>query len=157
MRNLELTNRKAFAIIEYMSSEIETPPAAASRHPICQLSKEDLDLAAELLLKSGSLKDLAATYGVSYPTIRTRVDRVIERFKAIMAGKPPDPLTDLLANLVDRGEMSAATARLVRDAAREMARSGAAAPAHASSTPPPPEVPTEPAPSRRFDWKPRYS
>ena len=32
---------------------------------------------------SGSLKDLASEYGVSYPTIRNRVDTVIERVRQI--------------------------------------------------------------------------
>jgi len=141
-----------------MHSEIETEAATPKpAHPLCGLSREDLDLAAELLLKSGSLKDLAAVYGVSYPTIRARVDRTIERFKAIMEGKPPDPLTDLLAGLVERGEMSAATARLVRDTARETARRSAGAPrADAGAVADQPgDASADPKPARRFDWKPR--
>ena len=73
---------------------------------------------AELVLQSGSLKDLAAAYGVSYPTIRSRLDRVIERLKAIRNGQPPDALSDLLANLIERGEISPSVARAVRDLAR---------------------------------------
>ena len=92
------------------------------RHPLCQLSREDLDLVTELVLKSGSLKDLATAYGVSYPTIRLRVDRVIERLAALKNGQKPDPLSELLATLLERGEISATAARSVRDAARAAAR-----------------------------------
>jgi hypothetical protein len=35
------------------------------------------------LLSSGSLKDLAQAYGVSYPTIRLRLDRLIEKVKVL--------------------------------------------------------------------------
>ena len=91
------------------------------RHPLCHLPPDDLELVTELVLKSGSLKDLAAAYGVSYPTIRTRLDRVIERLQALKNGQKPDPLSDLLATLVERGEISASTARSVREVARAAA------------------------------------
>lgn len=90
-------------------------------HPLQSLPREDLDLVAELVLKSGSLKDLAATYGVSYPTIRTRLDRVIERLKQVVNGRKPDPVSELVAALVERGEMSVGAARAVRDLVRQQA------------------------------------
>lgn len=88
-------------------------------HPLGRLPREDQDLVVELVLKSGSLKELAEAYSVSYPTIRTRLDRVIERLKGVINGKKPDPLSDLLAAFVERGEMSASAARAVRELARE--------------------------------------
>lgn len=91
-------------------------------HPLTSLPPEDLDLIAELVLQSGSLKDLAARYDVSYPTIRGRLDRVIERLQAVMAGHQLDPLTGLLADMVERGELSVAAARRIRDTAREVGR-----------------------------------
>lgn len=89
-------------------------------HPLFRLSREDLDVITELVLRSGSLKDLAVAYGVSYPTIRARLDRVIERLQQATAGRAPDPLKELLARLVERGELSPAGARSVRDLARRM-------------------------------------
>lgn len=89
-------------------------------HPLAALPREDLDFIVELVLRSGSLKDLAEAYGVSYPTIRLRLDRLIERLKSAVAGKTPDPITELLARLVERGEMSASGARAVRDLARKL-------------------------------------
>ena len=91
-----------------------------TEHPLGRLSREDLDLITELVLRSGSLKDLAVEYGVSYPTIRARLDRVIERLRQAKAGQAPDPLSELLARLVERGELSPASARAVRDLARQM-------------------------------------
>ncbi|MCL2640401.1 MAG: DUF2089 domain-containing protein [Phycisphaerales bacterium] len=76
----------------------------------------------ELVLRSGSLKDLAEAYGVSYPTIRLRLDRVITRLQAAVKGKAADPMNELLATLVERGEMTLSGARAVRDLARKLNR-----------------------------------
>lgn len=108
-----------------MTFDLSRSDPALADHPLGSLPREDLDLVAELVLRSGSLKDLAAAYGVSYPTIRGRLDRVIERLKASMAGQKPDPLTELLARLVERGEISPSTARTVREVARQAGDTGA--------------------------------
>lgn len=88
------------------------------------LPREDLDLIVQLVLKSGSLKDLATSYGVSYPTIRARLDRVMERLAAAVEGRKRDPLSELLATLVERGEMSVSAARVIRDEARKHMQGG---------------------------------
>lgn len=93
----------------------------AAGHPLLGLPREDLDLITELVLRSGSLKDLASAYGVSYPTIRGRLDRVMARLRGAVEGRAPDPLSELLADLVERGELSPSAARSVRDVARKMA------------------------------------
>lgn len=99
-----------------MNSTIENVEFAD--HPLAQLSREDLDFVTELVLRSGSLKDLATAYGVSYPTIRLRLNRLIERLQAAVEQRVPDPVTELLATLVERGELSASGARAVRDVVR---------------------------------------
>jgi len=45
------------------------------------LDDEDLAFVKRFILASGSLKELAGVYGVSYPTIRLRLDRLIEKIK----------------------------------------------------------------------------
>ena len=99
-------------------------PSVEGGHPLSQLPREDQDLVLELVLRSGSLKELAESYGVSYPTIRTRLDRVIERVRALVKGRKPDPLSEMLAAFVERGEMSAGAARAIRDLARKAQRGG---------------------------------
>lgn len=84
-------------------------------HPIAALTAEDLDLIVRLVLKSGSLKDLAKSYGVSYPTIRSRVDKVIARLQAAVDGRRVDPLSELLAGLVENGELSARAAKSIQE------------------------------------------
>jgi len=43
------------------------------------LTDEDLAFVKRFVLASGSLKALAKEYGVSYPTIRLRLDRLIQK------------------------------------------------------------------------------
>lgn len=102
-----------------MTSVLSNSDAHIRDHPLLGLPREDLDLILELVLKSGSIKDLASSYRVSYPTIRSRLDKVIERLQKIVDGRKPDPLSDLLATLIERGELSASTARTIRDMARK--------------------------------------
>ena len=102
-----------------MASETARESTAVASHPLFALTEEELDLVLQLVLASGSLKDLAHVYQVSYPTIRIRVDRLIERVRQIMGGAPPDPMMRLLADLVERGEITVSAARSVRDLYRQ--------------------------------------
>ncbi|MFO0948132.1 MAG: DUF2089 family protein [Planctomycetota bacterium] len=43
------------------------------------LSDEDRAFLKRFLLASGSLKEVARVYGISYPTVRLRLDRLIEK------------------------------------------------------------------------------
>lgn len=45
------------------------------------MTDEDLAFVRRFILASGSLKSLAAAYGISYPTVRLRLDRLIEKIK----------------------------------------------------------------------------
>ncbi len=47
--------------------------ANASPHPLLCLDEEDLHMVTSFVLLSGSIKDLAKEYGVSYPTMRQRL------------------------------------------------------------------------------------
>jgi len=49
---------------------------------ILSLEPDDLMFLKRFALYSGSLKDLANFYGITYPTIRLRLDRLIEKIKA---------------------------------------------------------------------------
>ena len=47
------------------------------------LSDEDVSFIKRFVLASGSLKDLAKAYGITYPTVRLRLDRLIEKIKIL--------------------------------------------------------------------------
>ena len=50
---------------------------------IDSLEDEDLAFIKRFVLFSGSLKELADAYHVSYPTLRLRLDRLIEKIKIL--------------------------------------------------------------------------
>jgi hypothetical protein len=102
-----------------MSSQPALEKEITQRHPLLSLAPEDLDLMLQFVLVSGSLKELARIYQVSYPTIRTRIDRVIARLRKVMSGDSSDPMAQLLADLVERGEITAAAAQAVRNVHRQ--------------------------------------
>jgi hypothetical protein len=50
---------------------------------LAQLSAEDQQFILNLLQASGSLKELSSLYGISYPTVRNRLDSLIARVERI--------------------------------------------------------------------------
>jgi len=52
---------------------------------LLRLSREDHDFVLQFLLNSGSLKEMAIQMGKSYPTIRNRLDDVIDKIKQLHA------------------------------------------------------------------------
>ena len=60
------------------------------------LEDEDLAFIKRFVLFSGSLKDLADAYNVSYPTLRLRLDRLIEKIRVLDNQKIDDDFERLL-------------------------------------------------------------
>jgi hypothetical protein len=83
------------------------------------LDDEDLRFLKRFLLGSGSLKALAEEYGVSYPTVRSRLDRLIAKVRAAEAVRSGDPFERRLRVLLADGQISAAAARELLAAHRE--------------------------------------
>lgn len=48
---------------------------------ILSLDKEDIEFIKNFVINSGSLKEIAKIYDVSYPTVRIRLDRLIQKIK----------------------------------------------------------------------------
>ncbi|MBS0188387.1 MAG: DUF2089 family protein [Planctomycetes bacterium] len=105
---------KGAAALQERTREQEKPRDGV----LSELPPEDQELIVQLVLLSGSLKELAAAYDVSYPTIRLRLDRVIERLRVVLAARTSEGLSALLSRLIEQGQVSADTARVIEDAAR---------------------------------------
>src|SRR5262245_31413405 len=89
-------------------------------NPLERLSADDREFVLRFLLASGSLKELAQGYGVSYPTIRARLDKLLERLRDLLAGRKPDAMADFLADGVARGEMTPGAARAILKLHRQL-------------------------------------
>ncbi|TMK44430.1 MAG: DUF2089 domain-containing protein [Actinobacteria bacterium] len=84
-----------------------------------QLSDEDLAFLKRFLLTSGTLKDLAKQYGISYPTVRLRLDRLIEKVKLLDERETRGPFELKLRSLYADGRLDDGTFRDVLRAYRE--------------------------------------
>ena len=60
------------------------------------MNEEDLGFIRRFLLASGSLKQVAEEYDISYPTVRLRLDRLIEKIKLYEKHTKKDPFETLL-------------------------------------------------------------
>jgi hypothetical protein len=74
-----------------------------------QLSDEDLAFIKRLVLASGSLKELAAAYGISYPTVRVRLDRLIEKLKILDSAEITSEFERVLRMQYAEGKLDLAT------------------------------------------------
>jgi hypothetical protein len=75
--------------------------------PLTMLSADLQDLVVEYLKLDGSLKDLAAAQGVSYPTIRARMDKVIAALQAADAQRPAEKRQQNVLEALENGTISA--------------------------------------------------
>lgn len=73
------------------------------------LEDEDLAFIKRFILCSGSLKDLATAYDVSYPTLRLRLDRLIQKIRIADDPRVADPFERLLRAQYADGALDAAT------------------------------------------------
>lgn len=48
---------------------------------MANLDEEDLSFIKRFVLASGSLKKIAGEYGVTYPTVRLRLDKLIQKIQ----------------------------------------------------------------------------
>ena len=78
---------------------------------VTSLDEEDLQLIRRFVLASGSLKQLASDYQVSYPTIRLRVDALIKRLELLDRHPGDDQFETRLRLLVAEGQMEPRVAR----------------------------------------------
>jgi hypothetical protein len=88
------------------------------RRWIDYLAPEDLAFLKRFLLSSGTLKQLASEYGVSYPTIRLRLDRLIEKVRLIDEHSAAGPFELLLRTLYADGRIDDEAFRNLLDAHR---------------------------------------
>ena len=80
---------------------------------IRELSEEDWQFIKRLLLASGSLKDVARQYGISYPTVRIRLNRLIEKVKILDSEKTKTKFHRKLQMLVADGRLDITVAKIL--------------------------------------------
>ena len=110
----DLTGERDFVVTEVridsgiaIQGEFELPLLARLRY-------EDQVFVSEFVRNHGSIKDMEKAFGVSYPTIKNRLNRIASQLKLVeVVQASPERSGDVLA-LLEQGEISAddAAARL---------------------------------------------
>ena len=79
---------------------------------MAELDAEDLEFTKKFLISSGSLKEVAALYGVSYPTVRLRLDRLIQKIRLTETAEA-DPYVSLVKRLAVDDRLDFETAKIL--------------------------------------------
>ena len=79
---------------------------------MAELEDEDLAFVKKFLLASGSLKEVASVYGVSYPTVRLRLDRLIQKIH-LSETTEADPYVSLVKRLAVDDKLDFDTAKIL--------------------------------------------
>lgn len=81
---------------------------------MADLTDQDMVFIKNFVLASGSLKEIAKLYEVSYPTVRLRLDRLIQKIK-INESTEQLPHVALIKRLAIEGKLDFETAKLLID------------------------------------------
>ena len=85
---------------------------------LANLAEEDLAFFKNFVLSSGSLKQMSQLYQVSYPTMRLRLDRLIEKIR-LNDNETEDPFILLVKSLAIDDRYDVDTARILIDEYRK--------------------------------------
>ncbi|RKU29266.1 hypothetical protein C6497_06780 [Candidatus Poribacteria bacterium] len=86
---------------------------------ISVLSEEEIHFIKRFVLASGSLKDLAKQYEVSYPTLRIRLNRLIKKIEIADDSDKENPFLLKIRLMVAEGTLTQAAARALIKAYEE--------------------------------------
>ncbi|GEP18938.1 DUF2089 family protein [Pediococcus argentinicus] len=77
-----------------------------------EIPEEDMNFIKKFILASGSLKQVAKDYSVSYPTVRLRLDEVIKKI-GLIEKKYEDPFIVNVMRMVTSEEITYAAAKQI--------------------------------------------
>lgn len=79
---------------------------------LAALEAEDLNFIRNFVLASGSLKEIAQQYSVSYPTVRLRLDKLIQKIRTTEE-QEQQPYVQLIKRLAIDDRMDVETAKIL--------------------------------------------
>lgn len=76
------------------------------------LDDEDVSFIKKFIMASGSLKDIANQYNVTYPTVRLRLDRLIQKIQ-IGEDNASEPFVALIKRMAVNEKIDFNTAKII--------------------------------------------
>lgn len=105
----ELTQGKGFVVERVRMIETDIAIEGAFELPqLARLSAEDQVFVAAFLRSHGSIKEMEQVFGVSYPTVKARLNRIAGALEFV--DLDPRPSRSEVLERLSRGEISAADA-----------------------------------------------
>jgi hypothetical protein len=104
----DLTGDRRFLVTEVRTDPGITIQGEFDLPPLARLRYEDQVFVSEFVRSHGSIKDMEKAFGISYPTVKNRLNRIIEQLQLVEVDTSPsgdDPL-----DLLERGEITATEA-----------------------------------------------
>ena len=104
---MRLTNGAALAVekVRLIGSNIAIEGAFALP-PLAQLSQDDQVFVMAFVGCHGSIKDMEHLFGISYPTVKNRLDKLAGQLKMVEFERPPKAEEDVLGQL-EQGQITA--------------------------------------------------
>lgn len=108
-----LTNGRAFTVerVKLKDNRVAIE-GSFELSPLARLSMEDQVFIAAFVRSHGSIKEMEEMFGISYPTVKNRLNRLAKQLSFVEVNPVP-PRNEVLASL-ERGEIS------VDDAVKKM-------------------------------------
>ncbi len=76
--------------------------------PLARLRYEDQVFVSAFVRSHGSIKDMEKAFGISYPTVKNRLNRIIEQLPLVeVIETPSQPAGDDVLGMLERGEITA--------------------------------------------------
>ena len=79
---------------------------------LSNLDDEDLNFVKKFIMASGSLKEIAQLYNVTYPTVRLRLDRLIQKIE-LHDKNENEPYVSLIKRLAVDDKLDFDTAKIL--------------------------------------------
>ena len=87
------------------------------------LDDEDVSFIKKFIMASGSLKEIANQYGVTYPTVRLRLDKLIQKIQ-ISENTANEPYIALIKRLAVNEKIDFDTAKILISEYKKMKKEG---------------------------------
>ncbi|OXE36033.1 MAG: RNA polymerase subunit sigma-70 [Phenylobacterium zucineum] len=102
----DLTQGRAFVVEQIRLTESDIAIKGAFDLPqLAQLTCEDQVFVAAFLRSHGSIKEMEQVFGISYPTVKARLNRIAGQLDFVEVN--PQPLRSDALERLSRGEISA--------------------------------------------------
>lgn len=108
----DLTGDRPFAVTSVRMADSDvTIQGEFDLPPLARLTYEDQVFVSEFVRNHGSIKDLERAFGISYPTVKNRLNRIAEQLQLVKVERPaPTQPDDDVLTLLERGDITAAEA-----------------------------------------------